>query len=213
MSLIEELSKKSTNDKKHPAKEQWDAVMRGDENVSDIVNALKKGSDEFYEIQITEDVFLPIRLLTISEEAAVKSFVSTVLEYYPYSKIDDNKREEIKAIEELKIKLMMITTPPMKFGSTFFRYNAAAKLKYSDVSQLTLATLLEIAKEYQSLEARFNPHFEGMEESYVLQLIEYIKKQELKSKDLSYNALLTGFNLLIQENARMDKILSSSLTE
>jgi hypothetical protein len=210
MSLMEKLSKDIENKEKHPNQSMWDTlnIAKGDQG--ELLTALRKGTDYSTSFSVGE-VTLTLRLLSVSEESAVLAFVNEILTYYPYVLKDNEKKAEVYSLELLKVKLMMATTPStIKVGSSLLQYNARAQIKYADVSGLTLHELSYLIKEYDALEARFNPRLEMLEESDVVQIIEMVKKSDIVLKDLSYSVLLNIANTLLNESKQLDKILSTS---
>lgn len=208
MSLVEKLSKDTTNQAKHPKSELWDTLSVRKGNQEDLLKALREGSEAQHEVKAGEGCTLILRILTISEEAALNSFVAEVMKYYPYT-IDSEHRADVEAIERMKLKVMMASTKPNKrLGASLLNYNADAQLTYLDVSTLTLSELHFILKEYQSLESKYNPSLETLPEKDLVEVIDFVKKSVIQPKDLSYSILLGGFKLLIQQQLQEDKVFS-----
>lgn len=207
MSLVEKLNAATSKKTDDP---NFKGFFLLSKNADKVIEGMRKGSSATHEIQISDTFSLNFRLLTSMEEAAVKCFVDKILNEYPYA-IDKGSREEVSLIENMKVKLVVASTPPMTVGSSLVQYNSKAQLTYNDASNLTLYELSYLIKEYQSLETRFNPSIELLSEADLAQLIDAIKKQSIALKDLSYSVLLGISTQLIQREQLEDKRLSYSL--
>lgn len=210
MNLEDKISNGSSNNK--DLSNEWKTILAASSNQAEILSKLREGIDANHVLSLSDNFELRFRLLTVGEESAIHCFVDSILnESYRYN-IPSDKKEEIRAIEYLKVKLVLALSTPQPLGSSFIVYNANSQLKYRDLSEISLQRLLQLSKEYESLEAKFNPDLGILNANDISDLVEAVKKSVIQPKDLNYGALLSSFIFLIEQVKLEDKAYSAALS-